>query len=66
MTASPIWLTSASASILMAGGPTGMTIIANQRMGSLDRTDEFVAMAHIRGTLILQQPFEVSIANKRP
>lgn len=46
-------LTSASARFFMAGGPTGIIIIAHQSMGSSVRRWVRDARAQIRGMLIL-------------
>lgn len=45
--------TSANAMIPRAGGPVGIIIMLNQRMGSESRMLVLDAMAHIMGILIL-------------
>jgi hypothetical protein len=46
-------VTSVSATRIMAGGPVGISIIANQSIGSASRKLVFEASAQIKGMLIL-------------
>jgi hypothetical protein len=46
-------VTSVRAAKIIAGGPVGINIMANQSIGSASRSLVFEAMAQIKGMLIL-------------
>jgi len=54
-------VTSANAVSLSAGGPTGISIMANHRMGSSERMPVRLAMIQIVEMLILEEGGELSV-----